>query len=64
MYAIFEKILITNNGKALVCTYQQQYSAKQIYKKLQDYALHFTKATLDALTLLQYITTADLSDGN
>ena len=55
---------MTDKDKASVCTHQQHYNAQQIYKELHDYALHFTKAPLDALKLLQYITTSNLGDGS
>ena len=64
MFAVFEKTLLTDKGKSLVCTYQQQYDAQKIYAELQDFALHSTNATMDALSLLQYITTSNLGDGN
>jgi hypothetical protein len=64
MYALFEKTLMTDKGKSLVRTYQLQYDAQKIYAALQDFALHSTKANLDASSLLQYITTATLGDGN
>ena len=63
MYAVFEKTLLTDKGKALVRKYQSGYQAQQIYKELQEYALQSTKATMDASTLLSYITTVKLGDG-
>ena len=64
MFAVFEKTLMTDKGKSLVCTYQQQYDAQKIYAELQDFALHSTKATMDASSFLQYVTTSNLDDGN
>ncbi|HEY9706731.1 MAG TPA: hypothetical protein V6D48_00855, partial [Oculatellaceae cyanobacterium] len=63
MYAVFEKTLLTDKGKALVRAYQQTYNAQQIYKELQDYAQLSTKASLEASTLLSYITTINIGDG-
>ncbi|HEY9709440.1 MAG TPA: hypothetical protein V6D48_14650 [Oculatellaceae cyanobacterium] len=63
MYAVFEKTLLTDKGKALVRAYQKTYDAQQIYKELQEYALLSTKATMDASSLLSYITTSNLGDG-
>ena len=63
MYAVFEKTLLTDKGKALVRQYQLRFNAQQIYKELKEYALQSTKATMDASSLLSYITTVKLGDG-
>ena len=60
MYAVFEKNLLTDVGKALVRKYQSTFDAQRIYDELSQYALQSTQATMDASTLLQYITTARL----
>ena len=44
-------------------THQKTYDAQLIYKELQDYALLSTKATMDASSLLSYITSSNLGDG-
>ena len=62
MYAVFEKILRTDKGKALVCIYQKKYNAQLIYKELCEYALQSTKASLDASSFLIYITTVQMGD--
>ena len=63
MYAVFEKTLLTDKGKALVRSYQKTYNAQAIYRELQQYALLSTKANMDASSLLAYITTSNLGDG-
>ena len=63
MYAVFEKTLLTDKGKALVRAYQKTYNAQIIYKELQQYALQSTKANMDASSLLAYVTTSNLGDG-
>ena len=63
MYAVFEKTLLTDKGKALVRTHQRKYDAQAIFKELCDYALSSTKASMDASSLLTYITTTRLGDG-
>ena len=63
MYAVFEKTLLTDKGKALVRFYQKTYDAQSIYRELQQYALQSTKANMDASGLLAYITTSNLGDG-
>ena len=64
MYAVFEKTLLTDKGKALVRAYQRKYDAQAVYKELSEYALKSTKATMDAASILTYITTSRLGDGN
>ena len=64
MYAVFEKTLLTDKGKALVRAYQQTFDAQSIYKELTAYAMHSTKAALQASSLLSYITIMTLGDGN
>ena len=63
MYAVFEKTLLTDKGKALVRLHQRKYDAQSIFKELSEYALKSTKASLDASSLLTYITTTTLGDG-
>ena len=58
MYAVFEKTLLTDKGKALVCAFQRKYDAQSIFKELSEYALKSTKATMDASSILTYITSA------
>ncbi len=63
MYAVFEKTLLTDKGKALVRQHQQSFNAQQIYKELSAYAMQSTKATMTAFSLLSYITSTNLGDG-
>ena len=64
MYAVFIHVLKTDKGKAIVCKYKGTFNAQSIYHELQEYASKSTQAVIDANTLLQYITTASLSDGS
>ena len=64
MYAVFVRVLKTDKGKAIVRKYKGTYDAQSIYRELQEYASKSTQAVIDANTLLQYITTASLSDGS
>ena len=63
MYAIFEKTLLSDKGKALVWHYQTSYDAQAIYRELSTYAMLSTKATMTVSALLSYITTTTLGDG-
>ena len=62
MYAVFIRVLKTDKGKAIVRKYKGTFNAQSIYRELQEYASKSTQAIIDANTLLQYITTASLSD--
>ena len=63
MYAVFEKTLLTDKGKALVRPYQFSFDSQPIYRELSAYAMKSTKATMNASALLSYITTTMLGDG-
>ena len=63
MYAVFQKNLLTDKGKALVRSYSSNYNAQQVYKELLTYQTSSTKASMDSTALLQYVTSAKLGDG-
>src|SRR5688572_19189780 len=63
MYAVFEKTLHTDKGKALVRKHQLSFDVQKIYDELSEHAKNSTKATMDAASLLSYITTSTLGDG-
>jgi hypothetical protein len=60
MYAVFEKNLLTDKGKALVRHYGPTFDAQKVYQELSTYAKSSTQASMDASTLLTYITSAKL----
>ena len=64
MYAVFIRVLKTDKGNAVVHKYKGTFDAQSIYRELQEYASKSAQAVIDANTLLQYITTASLSDGS
>jgi hypothetical protein len=63
MYAVFERTLLSDKGKALVREHTLDYDAQRVYTELCAYALQSTKATIDSSNLLTYITSSRLSDG-
>jgi hypothetical protein len=63
MYAVFERTLLSDKGKALVREHTDNFNAQTVYKELCAYALESTKATLDSSTMLTYITSSRLRDG-
>ena len=64
MYAVFIRVLKMDKGKAIVRKYKSTFDAQSIFCELQEYTSKSTQAVIDANTLLQYITTASLSDGS
>jgi hypothetical protein len=63
MYAVFEKHLLSDKGKALVRTYHKNADAQSVYRDLRDYGISFTKALMSSRDLLTYITLSRLGDG-
>ena len=63
MYAVLERTLQTDQGKAFVCEHEKDFDAQKIYSSLQEYSVTSTKASLDASKLLSYITSAKMGDG-
>ena len=64
LYAVFVRILKTDEGKAIARKYKSTFDAQSIYRDLQEYATNSTQAVIDSNTLLQYITTACIVDGS
>jgi hypothetical protein len=64
MYAVFERTMQTDKGKAIVRAHEATFDAQQVYKEMHDYCVSSTKALLNSSTLLAYITSAKLGDGN
>jgi hypothetical protein len=63
MYAVFEKHLLSDKGKAFVRTYHKTADAQAVYRNLSDYALSSTKVSMSSRDLLTYITSSQLGDG-
>jgi hypothetical protein len=66
MFAVFEKTLLTDQGKAYVREYEKKSDAPQsIYLRISEYAItKSTKASLEASTILSYITSCKLGEGS
>ena len=63
MYAVFEKTLLTDQGKAYVREHEQDFNAQAVYRKISTYALTSTRASLDQSQILSYITSVKAGDG-
>ena len=64
MYAVFEKTLLTDQGKAYIREHEMDFNAQKVFSKILKYALKSTKASLDSSRLLKYITSARVGDGS
>ena len=63
MFAVFEKNLLTDQGKAIVRDHAYRYDARQVYIELKTYSLESTKASLKSARLLEYIVGTSIDDG-
>jgi len=63
MFAVFERTLLTDVGKLFVHDHENDGNARAVYKKVVDYYLKSTKASLDSSGLLSYITSIHLGSG-
>ena len=55
---MFESVIKTDMGKYIVCQHEVDFDAQEVFCKLETYALTSTQATLDASSLLTYLTLA------
>ena len=62
MFAVFEKNLLTDQGKAIVCDHAYRCDAWQVYIELKTYSLESTKASLESARLLEYIVGTSIDD--
>lgn len=63
MYAVFEKVVQTDRGRAIVRQYEATYDAQKVYAELVQHHLQSTKAQMDAAEIMGYITTARFGSG-
>jgi type II secretory pathway pseudopilin PulG len=64
MFAVFNKILLTDQGKKIVRAHELDSNAQVIYEELRDYSLESTRSSLDASKLLTHITSSRIDDGH
>jgi Reverse transcriptase (RNA-dependent DNA polymerase) len=63
VYAVLESKVLTDRGKAIVRTHETDFNAQAVYKKLREHHLQSTKASIESSTILSYITSARLGNG-
>jgi hypothetical protein len=62
MFAVFNKILLTDQGKKIVRAHELGSNAQAIYEELRDYSLESTRSSLDASKLLTHLTSSRIDD--
>jgi len=63
MYAVFERVLQMDKGKALMKSYESTTNAQKIFNDLCQDALWSTCSLIDSLKLLSYIASGRIGDG-
>ena len=63
MYAVFERVLQTDKGKAFVRSHETDANAQIIFDELFKDALRSTHSSIDSSRLLSYITSVRIGDG-
>lgn len=63
MYAVLESKVITDKGKAIVRRYEESGNAQKVYAELVEHHLRSTKAMIESSTILSYITSVRLGNG-
>ena len=61
MYTVFERTILTSQGKDLICKHENDFNAQLIYKELLLYLKTSTKGLMTASNILAYLTTARLT---
>ena len=63
VYAMFNKTLLSDNGKKLVRQHENDKDAHAVYRKFCDIALRSTKTSIQSSDVLTYITSSRIDDG-
>jgi hypothetical protein len=63
MYAVFEKIVQTDRGRAIVRQFESTFDAQKVYAALVMHHLQSTMAQMDASELMGYLATARFGTG-
>jgi hypothetical protein len=64
MFTVFNKILLTDQGKKIVRSHEINSNAQEIYEELREYSLESTQSSLDASKLLTHITLSCIDVGH
>jgi hypothetical protein len=64
MFAVFKNTLLTDQGKAYIREFEKVSDAQSIYRRISEHAIKSTKASLEASTIILYITSCRLGEGS
>lgn len=64
MHSMFDTVLLTDKGKAIVREHEDDFDAQTVYKKLKEYCIKSTKASLEASKLLSYVTSVRIDSSS
>jgi hypothetical protein len=64
LYAVLESKVETAKGKAIIRKHENNFDAQKAYEELQNHHLTSTKASLNSVKILGYITSAKIGDGS
>mgnify|MGYP000408890495 CR=1 FL=1 len=62
MYAVFDTVLLSDQGKAYVRQHTDTFDAQEVYKLLCESSTRSTKCSLDSTEPLQYTPSTKLED--
>ena len=63
VYAVLESKVLTDRGKAIVREFETTFYAQKVYKRLTEHHLKSTKARIESSTILSYVTSVRLGNG-
>jgi uncharacterized pyridoxamine 5'-phosphate oxidase family protein len=63
LFAVLESKVLTDFGKALVRSHEKDFDAQVVYSKLHAHHLKSTKAKIESSSILSYITSVRLGNG-
>ena len=63
LYAVLESKVLTDKGKTIVREHEDTFDAQAVYQKLTEHHLRSTKAMIESSTILSYITSVRLGNG-
>ena len=62
MYAILDKNVLTDQGRAIVRAHEATYDAQKAYNEIKNHHNSSTKAKIEASSILSYITSVKIDD--
>ena len=64
MCSVFDTVLLTDKGKAIVREHEDDFDAQSVYEKLKEYCTKSAKASLEASKLLSHINSSRIDSSS